>query len=110
MQVFIQIHCVLLIFKFALLIDSFMAQLAKDEEEIKATHLVRPQNSELTPLISHITFFFCTDSQLGAISIIQLGPWLLPFLHLPWGQPLHGCLLSEEEWKDGAAVSIQAAS
>ena len=25
-------------------IDSFMAQLAKDEEEIKATHLVRPQN------------------------------------------------------------------
>ena len=100
----------MVLLKFALLIDSFMAQLAKDEEELKATHLVRPRNNEVTPLISHITFFFCTDSQFGAISIVQLGPWLLPFLHLHRGQPLHGCLLSEEEWKNGAAVGIQAAS
>ena len=53
MQVFKAKHYMLILhllkFKFALLIDSFMAQLAKDEEEIKATHLVRPQNNELTP-------------------------------------------------------------
>jgi hypothetical protein len=98
--------------KIAFLTDSFMAQLAKDEEEIKATHLVR-QSNEPPPLNKYNFihyFLFYIDSQLGAVSVVQLGPWLIPVLHLPRGQPLHGCLLSKEEWQDGPAISIQAAS
>ena len=33
-----------LVFSLSLTSDSFLAQLARDEEEIKATHLVRPHN------------------------------------------------------------------
>lgn len=87
-----------------------MAQLAKDEEEIKATHLVRPQKYMSSPLNKYSFTHYFLDSQLGAISVVQLGHWLLPFLHLPRGQPLHGCLFSEEEWQDGPAIGIQAAS